>query len=80
MAIREQEAQYNEHAGRRPRKEEELCNQSTRNSCCRGQKPQDAQEEEQAMKGEDRLIDNMDHQAGLGAAKVMELSAASPTS
>ena len=75
LAIREQEAQHHEHAGRRPRKEEELSNQSTSTSCYRGQKPQDAQKEEQVMvmKGEDRLIDNMDHQASLEAAKVMEL-------
>jgi hypothetical protein len=77
LAIREQEAQHHEHAGRRPRKEEELSSQSTRNSCYGGQKPQDTQKEEQVMvmvmKGEDLLIDNMDHQASLEAAKAMEL-------
>ena len=74
LAIREQEAQYHEHAGRRPRKEEEFSNQSTRTRCYRGQKPQDTQKEEQVMvmKGEDRLIDNMDHQASLEAAKATE--------
>ena len=77
MAIREQEAQYHKHAGRRLRKEEELSNQSTRNSCYRGQKPRDTQKEEQVMvmvmKGEDHLINHMDHQASLEAATVMEL-------